>query len=64
VFVFWAEHEGDWDNYGKIVGDACNKILWRDDKQISWGCAWKDKVQKGQERIEVEAWVIGSMAKT
>lgn len=25
---------GDWDNYGKAVSDALNKIAWADDRQV------------------------------
>ncbi len=28
---------GDWDNYGKIVSDALNGIVWHDDRQVAVG---------------------------
>lgn len=28
---------GDWDNFGKQVSDACNRILWMDDRQVRDG---------------------------
>lgn len=58
VRVHFFEHEGDWDNYGKIVSDACKGVLWVDDKQVDDGHVTKAKVERGKERIEVEAWVI------
>jgi Holliday junction resolvase RusA-like endonuclease len=58
VRVYWFQHEGDWDNYAKAVGDACNGVLWPDDRQIVDGRCTKEKVKRGKERIEVEAWVI------
>jgi len=30
----WPTVRGDLDNYGKLVGDALNGILWKDDSQI------------------------------
>jgi hypothetical protein len=58
VRVYFFEHEGDWDNYGKIVSDACQGVLWANDRQISDGRCVKTKVARGQERIEIEAWPI------
>lgn len=58
VRVYFFEHEGDWDNYGKIVSDACQGVLWANDRQISDGQCIKVKVARGQERIEIEAWPI------
>lgn len=58
VRVYFFEHEGDWDNYGKIVADACQGVLWANDRQIVDGRCTKEKVERGKERIEVEAWVI------
>lgn len=28
------DRRGDWDNYGKIVSDALNVVLWADDRQV------------------------------
>jgi Holliday junction resolvase RusA-like endonuclease len=58
VRVYFFEHEGDWDNYGKIVSDACQGVLWANDRQIVDGRCIKTKVARGQERIEIEAWPI------
>lgn len=35
--VIGVPHEGkpDWDNVGKLVSDALNKIVWRDDAQVA-----------------------------
>lgn len=58
VRIYYCAHEGDGDNYVKAVADACNGVLWPDDKQVYDGRWIKEKVERGQERIEVEAWVI------
>lgn len=58
VRVYFFEHEGDWDNYGKIVADACQNVLWANDRQLVDGRCVKAKCQRGQERVEVEAWII------
>lgn len=58
VRVCFFEHEGDWDNYGKLVADACQKVLWPNDRQIVDGRCTKEKVERGKERIEIDAWVI------
>jgi hypothetical protein len=54
VRVFHGGHEGDWDNYGKAVSDACNGVLWADDKQVIDGRVVKERAERGRERIEVE----------
>jgi hypothetical protein len=58
VRVYFFEHEGDWDNYGKIIADACQNVLWSNDRQIVDGRCTKEKVERGRDRVEVEAWVI------
>ena len=39
----------DWDNVSKIVGDAGNGILWRDDSQICK--AFVDKIYSDESKI-------------
>lgn len=59
VRVYRSEWRGDWDNYLKAVSDGCNGMLWTDDRQIvRWGEGGIWHVPKGQERIEVEAWIV------
>ena len=43
----------DWDNYGKLVNDAFNGIVWKDDSQVQVGTVRKDYDPK-DPRIEVE----------
>jgi len=33
-FAFWKVTKPDWDNLGKLVSDACNKIVYKDDAQV------------------------------
>lgn len=47
----------DWDNVGKIVCDALNKIAFCDDTQIVDGRVIK--LYAEQPRVEVEIWQLG-----
>ena len=47
----------DWDNVGKIVCDALNKIAFCDDTQIVDGRVIKHYAE--QPRVEVEIWQLG-----
>mgnify|MGYP001061340745 CR=1 FL=1 len=47
----------DWDNVGKIVCDALNKIAFCDDTQIVDGRVIKRYAE--QPRVEVEIWQLG-----
>ena len=58
VKVHYSGNEGDGDNYVKSIADACNGVLWVDDRQIDDGRWIKAKVERGKDRVEVEAWVI------
>lgn len=46
----------DWDNIGKIVCDALNKVAFHDDSQIVDGIVIKRYSE--QPRIEVEIWEV------
>ena len=50
----------DYDNIGKIVGDALNGIVWRDDAQIVE--AVTRKVYAESPRLEIQVIPIGAMA--
>ena len=44
----------DWDNIGKLVSDALNGIVWRDDRQIVSGWVQKFYCEKsGTPRLEI-----------
>lgn len=44
----WALGKKDWDNLGKLVGDAGNGLLWADDRQIVAGQVVKVKMAQGE----------------
>lgn len=44
---------GDWDNHGKAICDACNKIVYGDDSQII-SCTVEKYTDKENPRIIVE----------
>ncbi len=52
---------GDWDNYAKAITDACNGVLWQDDRQIvdARVTLHNDK----NERVEVAVMMYGGLAK-
>ena len=37
----WPTSKPDWDNLGKLVSDALNGIVYRDDSQITWASVQK-----------------------
>ena len=47
-------NQGDIDNYFKSVTDACNKIIYKDDRQIVKAEMQKIECEKKDERVEVE----------
>ncbi|AVX21616.1 Holliday junction resolvase RusA (prophage-encoded endonuclease) [Carboxydocella sporoproducens DSM 16521] len=49
---------GDWDNYGKAITDALNKVAYKDDRQIVDGRVIKRLCDKGEERAEVRIWKV------
>lgn len=54
----------DWDNIGKIVSDAFNKLLWKDDAQVADSRVVKRyvKIKNGeweQPGIKIKIWRIG-----
>ena len=54
VVRFRRAARGDWDNYGKLVSDAGNKVAWADDRQIKRAVV---VVEDGAGRDETEvAW--------
>lgn len=58
VRVFRSRSVGDWDNYGKAISDACNGVLWVDDRQVVNGSVEIIQCSKGEERAEVEVSVF------
>jgi Holliday junction resolvase RusA-like endonuclease len=42
----------DWDNLHKLSMDACNKIVWEDDKQI-WKATVSKHYDKENPRIDI-----------
>lgn len=56
LLYFPDKRKHDYDNYGKILNDAGNGILWEDDNQIIKATIWKN-YRKGQGGITLE---IGS----
>ena len=58
VEVYRSEARGDFDNYMKSIADACNGVLWPDDRQIREAAVKIHECAKGQERAEVEVWVL------
>lgn len=58
ITVHRSAARGDWDNFGKAISDACNGILWHDDRQISDARVKIAVCEKGKERVEVEVWTL------
>jgi Holliday junction resolvase RusA-like endonuclease len=54
-FMESREHEGDCDNYAKLVGDALERILWSNDRRVDLLIVSKSI---GEPRTEIEAAVI------
>jgi Holliday junction resolvase RusA-like endonuclease len=44
--------DGDWDNYAKLVCDAANGILWKDDRQIVEAHVFVTEGQEGCIELE------------
>lgn len=47
-------NQGDIDNYFKSITDSCNKIIYKDDRQIIKAEMQKIECEKKDERVEVE----------
>lgn len=59
IRVYKSRDQGDLDNFEKSVMDACNRVLWHDDKQvIRRGDGGMYECAKGQERTEVRVWIV------
>jgi Holliday junction resolvase RusA-like endonuclease len=59
INIYRSIDRGDIDNHEKAILDACNGVLWNDDAQIRRrGEGGIYDCPKGQERAEVEVWVI------
>jgi Holliday junction resolvase RusA-like endonuclease len=58
LVVHRSAKRGDWDNFGKAISDACNGILWVDDRQILDGRVRIEECEKGREHVEVEVWTL------
>lgn len=52
--VNWYPSRSDLDNYAKLVLDACNGILWYDDRQIICLNLMKSYASTGKIIIEIE----------
>lgn len=52
-------NQGDIDNYFKSITDACNKIIYKDDRQIIKAEMQKIECEKKDERVEVEFIYLG-----
>jgi Holliday junction resolvase RusA-like endonuclease len=50
--VFRDVRRGDWDNFSKSITDACNGVLWKDDRQIS-DAVVRVRYDKAAPRVEV-----------
>lgn len=50
---FWAPTRPDWDNYGKLIGDALQGILWVEDSRIVDGRVLKLYADEEGPRIEI-----------
>ncbi len=57
IRVYRAASRGDLDNYSKAVSDACNRILYEDDRQVVSLDAWMG-VDRENPRVEVEVCAI------
>lgn len=59
IKVYKSRDQGDLDNFEKSVMDACNRVLWHDDKQvIRRGEGGMYECRKGDERISVRVWIV------
>jgi len=55
----WKVSKPDWDNLGKIVGDALNKVAWRDDSQIACGFVWKKYGEVASLKVRIRSLATG-----
>lgn len=51
--AFYLTGKPDLDNVVKLIGDALNGIVWRDDSQISDLHVKRRYIRAGQERVEI-----------
>ncbi|AVX31822.1 Holliday junction resolvase RusA (prophage-encoded endonuclease) [Carboxydocella thermautotrophica] len=59
IIIYLADKKtGDWDNYGKAITDALNKVAYKDDRQIVDGRVIKRLCDKGEERAVVRIWKV------
>lgn len=58
IEIHRSAKRGDWDNFAKAITDACNGVLWLDDRQICAATVKVFEALKGLEcaKVEVEAW--------
>ena len=50
---------GDFDNVAGVIADACNGLLWKDDRQILEAHQYLERVGPKQPRgVDVEAWAL------
>ncbi|GAW29387.1 RusA family crossover junction endodeoxyribonuclease [Carboxydocella sp. ULO1] len=57
IIIYLADKKaGDWDNYGKAITDALNKVAYKDDRQIVDGRVIKKTCTKGEERAVIRLW--------
>lgn len=62
IEIHRSARRGDWDNFAKAITDACNKVLWPDDRLIA-GATVRifDDTPKGLEHAKVEVEAFGEM---
>jgi Holliday junction resolvase RusA-like endonuclease len=58
----WPAKKPDWDNCAKLVTDACNQIVWRDDALIV-DC-WVRKTYSDQPKITLTAYAMEAIVQT
>jgi len=51
---FRLKGRGDWDNYGKIVSDTLNGLVWGDDAQVDYGSVVMVRHSKCVEGLRIE----------
>lgn len=57
ITIYRSVARGDWDNFAKAITDACNGVLWSDDRQIVHATVALRKCNKGNEYADVEVGV-------
>lgn len=57
ITIYRSAARGDWDNFAKAITDACNGVLWPDDRQIVHATVALRKSGKGNEYADVEVGV-------